>query len=104
MPAPNINSDDYYAVLGVDRNADDNQLKKAYRKLAVKVRRRHWLMADLYVPVCTFRINESDILAVWNALTGRQIIECVINDELELELELELDLELDLDCRSLFLP
>ena len=32
MPA----SKDYYAILGVDRNADDDQLKKAYRKMAVK--------------------------------------------------------------------
>ena len=25
---------DYYEVLGVDRNADDGTIKKAYRKLA----------------------------------------------------------------------
>ena len=27
---------DYYEVLGVDRNADDGTIKKAYRKLAKK--------------------------------------------------------------------
>jgi preprotein translocase subunit Sec63 len=29
-------SDDYYIVLGVDKKADESQIKKAYRKLAVK--------------------------------------------------------------------
>lgn len=38
MPQPDLNSSDYYAVLGCSRNADENELKKAYRKLAVKVR------------------------------------------------------------------
>ena len=36
MPSPNLNSSDYYEILGCDRNADDAALKKAYRKLAVK--------------------------------------------------------------------
>src|SRR6056300_448996 len=34
--APNLNSKDYYQILGCPRNADDAALKKAYRKLAVK--------------------------------------------------------------------
>ena len=28
--------EDYYSVLGVDRNADQNELKRAYRKMAMK--------------------------------------------------------------------
>jgi len=36
MPTPNLKSKDYYAILGVDRSANDDQLKKAYRKLAIK--------------------------------------------------------------------
>jgi preprotein translocase subunit Sec63 len=37
--APNLRSDDYYEILGCPRNANDAVLKKAYRKLAVKVSR-----------------------------------------------------------------
>jgi curved DNA-binding protein CbpA len=35
-PSPNLNSSDYYEILGCDRSADEAALKKAYRKLAVK--------------------------------------------------------------------
>jgi len=34
--APNLNSDDYYQILGCPKSADEAALKKAYRKLAVK--------------------------------------------------------------------
>ena len=33
---------DYYEVLGVDKNADEAAIKKAYRKLAKKSSRRIW--------------------------------------------------------------
>lgn len=36
MPTPDINSDDYYKVLGVERNADEKEMAKAYKKLALK--------------------------------------------------------------------
>lgn len=36
MPTPNLNSKDYYEILGCSRSADESALKKAYRKLAVK--------------------------------------------------------------------
>jgi hypothetical protein len=35
--APNLSSEDYYQILGVPKSADDAALKKAYKKLAVKV-------------------------------------------------------------------
>eukprot|EP00629_Pelagomonadales_sp_RCC1024_P009809 CAMPEP_0119273816 /NCGR_PEP_ID=MMETSP1329-20130426/10973_1 /TAXON_ID=114041 /ORGANISM="Genus nov. species nov., Strain RCC1024" /LENGTH=222 /DNA_ID=CAMNT_0007274063 /DNA_START=229 /DNA_END=894 /DNA_ORIENTATION=+ len=34
--AANVRSDDYYRVLGVPKEATEDQIKKAYRKLAVK--------------------------------------------------------------------
>lgn len=36
MPEPNLSSDDYYGVLGVAKDATQKDLKRAYRKLAMK--------------------------------------------------------------------
>jgi len=36
MPTPNIDSDNYYEVLGVEKSASDVDVKKAFRKLAMK--------------------------------------------------------------------
>jgi curved DNA-binding protein CbpA len=46
MP-PNLNSEDYYEILGCPRNASDADLKKAYRKLAVKVS-GIWMVKGFY--------------------------------------------------------
>ena len=34
--ASQFDSDDYYEVLGLKKGATDNEIKKAYRKLAIK--------------------------------------------------------------------
>ena len=36
MPEPDLKSSDYYAVLGVPRDADEKTLKRAYRKLSMQ--------------------------------------------------------------------
>jgi preprotein translocase subunit Sec63 len=44
----NLNSKDYYDILGVRRGSDENALKKAYKKLAVKVSERN-IAGNLWV-------------------------------------------------------
>lgn len=36
MPTPDINSDDYYKVLGVERSTSEQEIAKTYKKLALK--------------------------------------------------------------------
>lgn len=53
--APNFNSSDYYEILGVPRGSDEAALKKAYRKLAVKVSPMPVVLCDaiyLSLPFC----------------------------------------------------
>ena len=36
-PTKKTNENDYYKILGVSKNADENEIKKAYRKKAMKM-------------------------------------------------------------------
>ena len=36
MASHNVHSDDYYEVLGIDRKSGEAEIKKAYRKLAIR--------------------------------------------------------------------
>lgn len=36
MPAPDLTSDNYYKLLGVEKDASDAEIKKAFRRLAIK--------------------------------------------------------------------
>ena len=36
MSSPNFDSEDFYKVLGLTRNATESEIKKAYRKLSLK--------------------------------------------------------------------
>jgi DnaJ-class molecular chaperone len=36
MSEPNVNSDNYYEVLGVKKESTDEEIKKAYKRMAIK--------------------------------------------------------------------
>ena len=45
----NLESDDYYKVLGVGKSADEKELKKAYRKLALKYLQYLFVFPTVYI-------------------------------------------------------
>ena len=36
-PPPDVDTDEFYQILGLEKDASENDIKKAYRKLALKV-------------------------------------------------------------------
>ena len=52
----NIDSDDYYEVLGVPKDAGETEIKKAYRKLAIK-----WHPVRIFLLNCCFLDEFSSI-------------------------------------------
>lgn len=36
-PPPDVDTDEFYKILGLEKDASENEIKKAYRKLALKV-------------------------------------------------------------------
>lgn len=36
-PAPDVDTNELYQILGIEKDASENDIKKAYRKLALKV-------------------------------------------------------------------
>jgi len=88
-------SKDYYNILGVDKGADEKQIKKAYRKLSKKyhpdvnpnilyylIQRRKVIMISMEVLMVTLSVVEIHLVVVWMIYSVSFL---VVEEEIKLE-------------------